>query len=36
MLMGVSWNLLDIKRVIELMLIFQKAHGRMLRASMMF
>ncbi|KDP35904.1 hypothetical protein JCGZ_09876 [Jatropha curcas] len=36
MLMVESWNLLDIKRVIELMWTFQTAHGQMLPTSMIF
>ncbi|KAG5406467.1 hypothetical protein IGI04_012586 [Brassica rapa subsp. trilocularis] len=36
MLMVVSWKLLDSKRDIELMLMFLKAHGPRLRASMTF
>lgn len=36
MLMVVNWNPLDIRRVIELIWTFQKAHGQMLPAFMIF
>lgn len=36
MVMVVNWNLLDIKKVLEWTLMFQKARGQRLQPSMIF